>query len=99
MTCMTTFCTFVWLVWQAPLNQKNINLISWKSSNFAAEKLTNSHLEQKIKNVIEGYRKKIYGEQDKNGNYIKKRLPDKHNEWKGRDKTFGNKIFNSLKNR
>ena len=55
--------------------------------------------DKKIKNVIEGYRKKIYGEQDKNGNYIKKRLPDKHNEWNGRDKTFGNKIFNSLKNR
>ena len=55
--------------------------------------------DKKIKNVIEGYRKKIYGEQDKNGNYIKKRLPDKHNEWKGRNKTFGNKIFNSLKNR
>ena len=52
-----------------------------------------------IKNVIEGYRKKIYGEQDKNRNYKRKRLPDKHNEWKGRDKTFGNKIFNSLKNR
>lgn len=52
-----------------------------------------------IKNVTEGYRKKIYGEQDKNRNYKRKRLPDKHNEWKGRDKTFGNKIFNSLKNR
>lgn len=55
--------------------------------------------DKNVKNVTEGYRKKIYGEKDEKGGWIRKRLSDKHGQWTGKDLTFGNKIFNALKNK
>ena len=39
------------------------------------------------------------GEKDEKGGWIRKRLSDKHGQWTGKDLTFGNKIFNALKNK